>query len=139
MQFRNDINGLRAIAVIAVVLFHFNPKWLPGGFIGVDVFFVISGFLMTGIIMRGIEKDSFSILKFYYARAKRIIPALAVVCFIIIVFGWFYLTSFDFAPLLQHVISSVVFLSNIVYWGESGYFDAASSEKWLLHTWSLSA
>ena len=78
MQFRYDINGLRAIAVLAVVLFHFNPHWLTGGFAGVDVFFVISGFLMTSIIFNGIQKDTFNLFKFYTARANRIIPVLAV-------------------------------------------------------------
>ena len=138
MQFRKDINGLRAIAVIAVVLFHFNTNWMPGGFAGVDVFFVISGFLMTGIIFRGIEQNNFSILKFYVARANRIIPALAVLCLALLVFGWFYLTPLDYKALGKHVGSSITFLSNIVYWKESGYFEAASHEKWLLHTWSLS-
>ena len=138
MNFRYDINGLRAIAVIAVVLFHFNPAWVPGGFAGVDVFFVISGFLMTGIIFRGLENDSFNLFKFYVARANRIIPALAVLCLVLLVFGWFYLTPLDYKALGKHVASSVGFLSNVIYWRESGYFDAASHEKWLLHTWSLS-
>ncbi|NNH87946.1 acyltransferase family protein [Acinetobacter terrae] len=137
-SFRNDINGLRAIAVIAVVLFHFNASWVPGGFAGVDVFFVISGFLMTGIIFRGIEQENFSILKFYVARANRIIPALAVLCLVLLIFGWFYLTPLDYKALGKHAASSMAFLSNIIYWREAGYFDAASHEKWLLHTWSLS-
>ncbi|WP_166425891.1 acyltransferase family protein [Paraglaciecola sp. 20A4] len=138
MEFRKDINGLRAIAVIAVVLFHFDASWMPGGFAGVDVFFVISGFLMTGIIFRGIEKESFSILKFYIARANRIIPALAILCLALLVFGWFYLTPFDYRALGKHVGSSLTFVSNFIYWMEAGYFDTASHEKWLLHTWSLS-
>lgn len=139
MHFRKDINGLRAIAVIAVVLFHFNASWVPGGFAGVDVFFVISGFLMTGIIFRKIEQDNFSILKFYVARANRIIPALAALCLVLLLFGWFYLLPMEYVALSKHVSSSMGFLSNIVYWRESGYFDASSHEKWLLHTWSLSA
>lgn len=138
MNFRKDINGLRAIAVIAVVLFHFNASWMPGGFAGVDVFFVISGFLMTGIIFRGVEQDNFSIPKFYMARANRIIPALALLCFVLLVFGWFYLTPIEYRALGKHAASSVGFLSNFAYWTEAGYFDAASHEKWLLHTWSLS-
>ncbi|CAH1522041.1 Acyltransferase [Vibrio owensii] len=138
MSFRYDINGLRAIAVIAVVLFHFNPNWIPGGFAGVDVFFVISGFLMTKIIFGGLENDSFSLFKFYLARANRIIPALAVVCLVLLLFGWFYLTPLDYRALGKHVASSMTFLSNVIYWKEAGYFDAASHEKWLLHTWSLS-
>lgn len=89
LQFRNDINGLRAIAVIAVVLFQFNADWMPGGFAGVDVFFVISGFLMTGIKLKGIGHQKFSIVKFYVARANRIIPALAALCLVLLIFGWF--------------------------------------------------
>lgn len=138
MKFRKDINGLRAIAVIAVVLFHFNASWMPGGFAGVDVFFVISGFLMTGIIFKGIEQDSFSILKFYVARVNRIIPALALLCFALLIFGWFYLTQMEYEALGKHVASSLSFVSNFIYWTEIGYFDAVSNEKWLLHTWSLS-
>ncbi|WP_201582660.1 acyltransferase family protein [Psychrobacter jeotgali] len=138
MKFRKDINGLRALAVISVVLFHFNAAWMPGGFAGVDVFFVISGFLMTGIIFRGIEQDNFSVLNFYVARANRIIPALALLCLVLLVFGWFYLTPLEYRSLGKHAASSVGFLSNFVYWSEAGYFDAASHEKWLLHTWSLS-
>jgi len=91
MNFRKDINGLRAIAVIAVVIFHFNESWLVGGFAGVDVFFVISGYLMTKIIVTGIEKQKFSIITFYFQRAKRIIPALAFMIFTLLIFGWFYL------------------------------------------------
>lgn len=138
MAFRKDINGLRAIAVIAVVLFHFNPSWMTGGFAGVDVFFVISGFLMTGIIVRGIEKNDFSILKFYVARANRIIPALAVLCMVLLIFGWFYLAPLDYRALGKHTAGSIGFISNIFYKGEAGYFEASSLEKWLLHTWSLS-
>lgn len=137
-NFRYDINGLRAIAVIAVVLFHFNASWMPGGFAGVDVFFVISGFLMTGIIFKGIEQENFSILKFYVARANRIIPALAVLCLVLLILGWFYLTPMEYRALGKHSASSISFLSNFIYLTETGYFDAASHEKWLLHTWSLS-
>lgn len=138
MKFRKDINGLRAFAVIGVLLFHFNASWMPGGFAGVDVFFVISGFLMTGIIFRGIEQENFSILNFYVARANRIIPALALLCLALLVFGWFYLTPLEYKALGKHAASSVGFLSNFIYWREAGYFDAASHEKWLLHTWTLS-
>lgn len=96
MAFRKDINGLRAIAVIAVVLFHFNPSWVSGGFAGVDVFFVISGFLMTGIIFRGIEKNDFSIFKFYKARANRIIPALGLVVLVCFLLGYFLLSPISY-------------------------------------------
>lgn len=138
MNFRKDINGLRAFAVIAVILFHFNPAWLPGGFVGVDVFFVISGYLMTGIIFEGLQRGSFSLIRFYLARAKRIIPALAVVCMALLLFGYLFVIPKDFELLSKHALSSIAFLSNLVYAGESSYFDAGSSEKWLLHTWSLS-
>lgn len=139
MQYRKDINGLRAIAVIAVVLFHFNAAWMPGGFAGVDVFFVISGFLMTGIIFRGIDQENFSIMKFYVARANRIFPALAVLCLVLLIFGWFYFRPMDYKTLGMHVGSSMGFISNIIYWLISGsYFSFSSHENWLLHTWSLS-
>lgn len=136
MQFRKDINGLRAIAVIAVVLFHFNESWMPGGFAGVDLFFVISGFLMTGIIFRGIEQENFSILKFYVARANRIIPALAALCFAILIFGYFYLTPWDYKTIGRDVATSISFLSNFMFSMRGGYFE--SEENFLLHTWSLS-
>ena len=138
MHFRHDINGLRAFAVIAVVLYHFNPLWLPGGFAGVDVFFVISGYLMTSIIFRGLENNDFSIINFYLARAQRIIPALGILCFTLLIFGWFFLIPNEYATLGIHSFSSMAFISNMVYWGEAGYFTAASHDKWLLHTWSLS-
>lgn len=138
MQFRKDINGLRAIAVLAVILFHFKPNWVPGGFVGVDIFFVISGFLMTGIIFSQLAKNQFSITAFYLARANRIIPALAFLCLVLLGLGWFYLSPDDYADLGKHAASSTVFVSNFVYWGEAGYFAAVAHEKWLLHTWSLS-
>jgi peptidoglycan/LPS O-acetylase OafA/YrhL len=138
LQFRTDINGLRAIAVIAVVLYHCNSSWIPGGFAGVDVFFVISGFFMTEIIFSRIEQNNFSVLKFYLARAKRIIPPLAFLCLVLLVFGWFFELDVVFETMSKHILSSLTFISNITYWTESGYFDAGSHEKWLLHTWSLS-
>lgn len=138
MHFRHDINGLRAFAVIAVVVYHFNPQWLSGGFAGVDVFFVISGYLMTSIIFRGLQNNNFSIISFYLARAQRIIPALATLCIVLLVYGWFFLIPNEYATLGMHTFSSMAFISNMTYWGEAGYFTAASHEKWLLHTWSLS-
>ncbi|WED20613.1 acyltransferase [Vibrio sp. JC009] len=137
MTFRYDINGLRAIAVIAVVLFHYEPDLLPGGFAGVDVFFVISGFLMTGIIFRGVEQNSFSVLRFYIARANRIIPALAVVCLAITVWGYFFLTPWDYKTVGRDIATSMFFVSNIMFSFRRGYFD--SEDNFLLHTWSLSA
>lgn len=138
MQFRQDINGLRAIAVLGVILFHFQPQWVTGGFSGVDVFFVISGFLMTGIIFNGFENGKFSLVGFYVSRANRIIPPLAALCMISLVLGALTLPPLEYANLGKYVYSSVLFFSNVVYWKESGYFDTSSSLNWLLHTWSLS-
>jgi peptidoglycan/LPS O-acetylase OafA/YrhL len=138
MDFRKDINGLRAIAVIAVLLFHFNPAWLPGGFAGVDIFFVISGYLITGIILRSLERGQFSLLGFYKSRARRIVPALAALCFVLLLLGWFYLLPLEYSELGKHIAGSLGFVSNFVYWFEAGYFTAGAHEKWLLHTWSLS-
>lgn len=141
-NFRYDINALRGWAVIAVMLFHFDLPGFSGGFVGVDVFFVISGFLMTSIIVRGLSSGEgthgFSVIGFYYARAKRILPALIVLCAILLSVGWFTLASTDYRELGSHSALSLAFLSNMKYWLEAGYFDAASHEKWLLHTWSLS-
>ena len=136
--FRSDINGLRAIAVIAVVLYHFGVKGFSGGFAGVDIFFVISGFLMTGIIFRQTDTGKFSLIGFYLARAKRIIPALAFLCLALLVAGWFVLIPSEYKELGKHAAASIGFLSNVAYWREAGYFDTASHGKWLLHTWSLS-
>ncbi|MET0126837.1 MAG: acyltransferase, partial [Pseudomonas caspiana] len=138
MDFRKDINGLRAIAVIAVLLYHFNPGWLPGGFAGVDIFFVISGYLITGIIVRNLDAGRFSLLAFYKSRARRIVPALAALCFVLLLAGWFYLLPQDYSELGKHIAASLGFVSNIVYWFEAGYFTPGAHEKWLLHTWSLS-
>ncbi|HBF08214.1 MAG: acyltransferase [Gammaproteobacteria bacterium] len=137
MKFRLDINGLRAIAVIAVVVFHFNEAWMPGGFAGVDVFFVISGFLMASIISTKLDKDQFSLFGFYLSRIKRIVPALAVLCLALLIFGWYGVLDAVYHQISRHIMSSLVFFSNMTYLGESGYFEASAHEKWLLHTWSL--
>ncbi|NAX31801.1 acyltransferase family protein, partial [Vibrio sp. V37_P2S8PM304] len=139
MTFRKDINGLRALAVIAVLLFHLDFNWIPGGFAGVDVFFVISGFLMTGIIVNRLENQSFSLMGFYSDRAKRIFPPLVFVTAFSLILGYFLLLKpTDYANLATHVYSSLGFFSNIIYWLDSGYFDSTPKDKWLLHTWSLS-
>lgn len=138
MEFRKDINGLRAWAVVLVMLYHFGMPGLPGGFIGVDVFFVISGYLMTGIILGRQSSGRFSLVEFYLSRARRIVPALAVLCVGVLVFGWFWLGAVDYKTLGTHTESAMLFYSNHIFAGEAGYFDAESSEKWLLHTWSLS-
>ena len=136
--FREDINGLRAWSVVAVIGYHFKVPGFSGGFIGVDTFFVISGFLMTGIVVKALEKGSFSLFGFYLARARRIVPALAAVCAVLLLLGWWVLMPPDYRALATHVVASMAFFSNIRFWDEAGYFDAASHEKWLLHTWSLS-
>ncbi|MEF9995038.1 MAG: acyltransferase family protein [Burkholderiaceae bacterium] len=137
-DFRPDINGLRAWAVLAVLLFHFKVPGFGGGFVGVDVFFVISGYLMTKIIVVGLIERRFSLASFYLARARRIVPALLVVCGAVLAIGWVALPPMDLARLGSHVMSAAVFISNIRFSREAGYFDAAAHEKLLLHTWSLS-
>lgn len=137
-EFRSDINGLRAWAVVSVVLYHFGVPGVQGGFVGVDVFFVISGFLMSGIILNGMEAGRFSLWRFYWARARRIIPALVVLCAAVLCLGWFLLMSSEYQALGRHARDSLFFTSNLQYLSESGYFDSDSHEKWLLHTWSLS-
>lgn len=138
-KFRKDINGLRAIAVLSVLVFHFSPSFLPGGFAGVDVFFVISGFLMTSIIFRGVENDNFSIVKFLIARCKRIVPALVAVVIVLLIIGYLIFEPLTYQVIGNHSFSSLLFISNFTYFFESGYFDADSRSKFLLHTWSLSA
>jgi Predicted acyltransferases len=137
-SFRADINGLRAWAVISVVFYHFSLSGFGGGFVGVDVFFVISGFLMSGIIYNGLNKGEFSLVSFYLARARRIIPALGMLSLVLLIVGWFVLPPADYSKLGRHIASALGFFSNIQFWSEAGYFDTASHEKWLLHTWSLS-
>ncbi len=123
-----------------MVCYHFALPGFGGGFIGVDLFFVISGLLMTGIITRALERGQppAFIVRFYLARAVRIVPALAVVCSALLVAGWFVLPKDEYLRLGQHIVASLGFFSNMTYWREAGYFDAASHDKWLLHTWSLS-
>jgi peptidoglycan/LPS O-acetylase OafA/YrhL len=136
-QYRRDIDGLRAIAVLAVVIFHAFPLALPGGFIGVDIFFVISGYLISTIIFTKLIANQFSFMDFYARRIRRIFPALLLVLFSCYIYGWFNLFAEDYAALGKHIAGASVFISNFVLWNESGYFDAASYTKILLHLWSL--
>lgn len=138
MNFRKDINGLRAIAVMAVVLFHFQVKGFSGGFVGVDIFFVISGYLMTSIIFNKLQNQTFSLVEFYLHRARRIIPALAVLCLCLTLFGFLFLLKNDFAELSKYVRKAITFTSNIELNSRTNYFAASAKENWLLHTWSLS-
>lgn len=136
-DYRLDINGLRAYAVLAVLLFHFEILGFQAGFLGVDIFFVISGFLMTGIITKGIEKQNFGLFKFYMARIRRIMPVLIVLILTLLGLGWFWLTTVDYKALANQSGSALAFISNIFFWRTSGYFDTSAHDKWLLHTWTL--
>ncbi|MBJ2221066.1 acyltransferase family protein [Pseudomonas sp. MF7453] len=137
LKYRPDIDGLRAFAIITVVLFHAFPSFVPGGFIGVDIFFVISGYLISSIIFKELNAGSFSFSGFYQRRIKRIFPALVLVLAACYIFGWFALMASEFKMLGKHMISSIGFVQNIVLYKESGYFDTASELKPLLHLWSL--
>jgi peptidoglycan/LPS O-acetylase OafA/YrhL len=136
-KYRPDIDGLRAIAVTLVVAFHAFPSWVKGGFIGVDIFFVISGYLITKIIIDDLANGRFSVADFYERRIRRIFPALLVVLTATLIFGWYVLLADEFSRLGWHVLSGVMFFSNITLWSELGYFDAIGETKPLLHLWSL--
>lgn len=136
-KFRLDINGLRAFAVISVVLYHFGVPYVSGGFVGVDVFFVISGFLMTGIVLERVDHKG--VLDFYIARFLRIVPALLVVVITLMAFGMFALSTNEYEGLSRNAIASLLFYSNNYYAIHSSYFDPSSELNFLLHTWSLSA
>lgn len=139
MTFRKDINGLRAWAVTLVVLFHFDIPVFGGGFIGVDVFFVISGFLMAGILTKKLENSSAwnlpkEIINFYLARARRILPALLTLCAAIIISGWFYLSPAQYSALADQALATLGFYSNNFFLNQNGYFETSSNQKLLLHT-----
>jgi peptidoglycan/LPS O-acetylase OafA/YrhL len=137
LTYRADIDGLRAIAVISVVVFHAFPSVLPGGFTGVDIFFVISGYLITSIVLSGLDRSHFSLAEFYSRRVRRILPSLVLVLITCLAFGWIALFPDELARLGKHAAAGVGFVSNLAYWSESGYFDADAATKPLLHLWSL--
>lgn len=137
MKYRREIDGLRAIAIIPVVLFHAGFDFFGGGYVGVDVFFVISGYLITSIILTEQEAGSFTILNFYERRARRILPALFFVVFVSIFFAWLWMLPKELEDFFQSVTAVSLFSSNVLFWLESDYFDIASEFKPLLHTWSL--
>lgn len=136
-SYRPDIDGLRALAVLAVIAFHAFPSEVPGGFIGVDVFFVISGFLITTLIQESLQQQSFSFRTFYASRVRRLFPALVVVLLACQIAGWFALLSNEYKALGKHIGASTAFIPNFIFWSESGYFDYAAEAKPLLHLWSL--
>ena len=137
MKYRPEIDGLRAVAVIPVIFFHAGVSAFSGGFVGVDVFFVISGYLITTIILSEMEQGAFSLVNFYERRARRILPALFLVMLVSLPFAWLWLIPSDMKDFSQSLVAVSTFCSNILFWRESGYWDAASEMKPLLHTWSL--
>ena len=136
-KYRPDIDGLRAIAVLSVVAFHAFPSWVKGGFIGVDVFFVISGYLISTIIFENLDKGTFSFSEFYSRRIRRIFPALLLVLIACFAFGWFALLADEYKQLGKHIAAGAGFISNFILWNEAGYFDNSAETKPLLHLWSL--
>jgi peptidoglycan/LPS O-acetylase OafA/YrhL len=136
-KYRADIDGLRAVAVLAVVGFHAFPAWLKGGFVGVDLFFVISGFLISTIIFENLNSKTFSFLEFYIRRVRRIFPALLIVLSASLAFGTVTLLADEYQQLARHISAGAGFVSNYVLWGESGYFDNTADTKILIHLWSL--
>jgi len=137
LVYRPDVDGLRAVAVLSVIGFHASAGWFPGGYVGVDIFFVISGFLITSIICRQLDEGRFSFVDFYARRCKRIFPALIIVLIAVLAFGWIFLLTDEYQRLGKHVAAGAGFISNIALWRESGYFDKSAETKPLLHLWSL--
>lgn len=137
MNYRAEIDGLRALAVVPVILFHAGFEPFSGGFVGVDVFFVISGYLITAIIIEDIDKKRFSVANFYERRARRIVPAMLLVVLMCIPFAWLWMSPSQMTDFSQSLVAVSLFASNFFFWRESGYFDTAAEEKPLLHTWSL--
>jgi peptidoglycan/LPS O-acetylase OafA/YrhL len=136
-SYRPDIDGLRAFAVFAVVLYHAFPNWVPGGYVGVDVFFVISGFLISSILLNEIDAGTFSFKTFYARRCRRLFPALAICLAAVLAYGFVCLLPSELMQLGKHVFFGAAFLSNIATWSEAGYFEIAATLKPLLHLWSL--
>jgi len=137
LAYRPDVDGLRAIAVLAVIGFHAHPEGIPGGFIGVDVFFVISGFLIASLIVKRLNDENFSFLEFYARRVRRIFPALAVVLVATLALGAYTLLPTEFLSLGKHTMAAAAFAANVLNYFEAGYFDAPATSKPLLHIWSL--
>ena len=137
MEYRKDIDGLRAIAVLSVIFFHAKFELFHGGFVGVDIFFVISGYLITSIILLKRETGRYSIGAFYLGRARRLLPALFFIMLVCLPFSWFWFLPGDLKDFGQSVVATTFFLSNVFFWFKTGYFDVEAELKPLLHTWSL--
>lgn len=137
MNYRSEVDGLRAFAVLPVILFHAGFEMFSGGYVGVDIFFVISGYLITSILLKELAQDKFSIIHFYERRARRILPALFAVMLACIPFAWAWLDPFALKEFFQSLVSAALFSSNIYFFLKTGYFDVAAEMKPLLHTWSL--
>jgi peptidoglycan/LPS O-acetylase OafA/YrhL len=135
--YRADIDGLRAIAVLSIVIYHFCPSLLTGGYVGVDIFFVISGFLISGKISDELINGSFSFASFYIRRIRRIFPSLILVLFVTLAVGWFTLLPGEFKELGKYTAGSAIFITNLILWSDAGYFDRIAELKPLLHLWSL--
>jgi peptidoglycan/LPS O-acetylase OafA/YrhL len=136
-SYRYDLDGLRGIAVIMAVTFHAFPGAWPGGFIGVEIFFVVSGFLIGTILLQSVKDGSFTYREFYARRVRRIFPALAVMLGAVLWAGWYLLLGDEYRQLGKHVVAGAGFFSNLAHWSEVGYFDKAAETKPLLHLWSL--
>ena len=138
LKYRPDLDGIRALAVLAVIIFHIDAAWLPGGFLGVDMFFVLSGYLITTIISREMQNGSFSFLEFYKRRAKRILPVFSCVLLCTSLAAAIFFLSFDLRQYVKSAAFALLFSANLFFARRGGYFDADAAEKPLQHIWSLS-
>src|ERR1035437_1667180 len=123
LHYRPDIDGLRAVAILLVIFFHALPETLPSGFVGVDIFFVISGYLITGILLKDLAVGHFSYLHFYARRFRRIIPALIVVLASVLLIGWFLLMSEEYSNVARNIVAGATFTTNLILLRQAGYFD----------------
>jgi peptidoglycan/LPS O-acetylase OafA/YrhL len=137
LTYRREIDGLRGLAVIAVIVFHALPAWCPGGFVGVDIFFVLSGYLITGIVLADVNRQAFSFAAFYDRRIRRLFPALVIVLIACLALGWFFLFPHEWRDLVRNVLAGAGFFTNVLQAHERGYFDATAHPRPLLHLWSL--
>jgi len=137
LKYRSDIDGLRGIAILAVVIFHAFPEWVTGGYVGVSIFFAISGYLISSIIFKGLNEGGFSFIDFYSRRIRRIFPALIIVMLSAFTLGWFYLLAGEFKQLGLYIAGGAAFVDNLIAWQGVDYFDGSAELKPLLHLWSL--